>query len=53
MELTHRLEGDEPFLERSLAALDVPPLGIVRARNGDDRLYLELTGDRAEFLSFE
>jgi adenylyltransferase/sulfurtransferase len=53
MRLTHRINGDENFLDRTLAELDVPPLGIIRARNGKERIYLELTGDREEFLKFD
>jgi adenylyltransferase/sulfurtransferase len=53
MTLTHRISGDEAFLDRTLAEVDVPPLGIIRARNGQDRVYYELTGDKATFLQFE
>ncbi|MGD2050404.1 MAG: ThiF family adenylyltransferase [Chloroflexota bacterium] len=53
MRLTHRIDGAEEFLNRKLAEFDVPPLGIVRARNGDKRAYLELTGDKDSFLKFE
>jgi molybdopterin/thiamine biosynthesis adenylyltransferase/predicted RNA-binding Zn-ribbon protein involved in translation (DUF1610 family) len=53
MRLTHRISGDEPFLGRTLAAVDLAPLAIVRARNGKERVYLELTGDRETFLQFE
>lgn len=52
MQLTHRINGDEPFLDRTLAEMDIPPLGIVRARNGQERVYLELTGDKESFLRF-
>ena len=52
MQLTHRITGEETFLGRTLAEVDMPPLGIVRARNGDKRVYLELTGDKATFLQF-
>lgn len=52
MRLTHRIEGNEPFLNRTLEEFDVPPLGIIRARNGDERQYLELTGDTETFLAF-
>jgi adenylyltransferase/sulfurtransferase len=52
MRLTHRLSGDEDFLGRTLAELDVPPLAIIRARNGKERVYLELTGDKETFLQF-
>jgi hypothetical protein len=52
MHLTHRITGQEPFLDRTLAEVDVPPLGIIRVRNGKERLYLELTGDKNSFLQF-
>lgn len=52
MNLTHRISGDESFLDRTLADIDLPPLGIVRARNGSERVYFELTGDKATFLQF-
>jgi adenylyltransferase/sulfurtransferase len=52
MHLTHRISGDEDYLERTLAELDVPALGIIRARAGGQREYLELTGDKTGFLSF-
>lgn len=53
MRLTHRISGDEEFLERTLAEVDAPPLSIIRARNGKERVYYELTGDRETFLKFE
>jgi adenylyltransferase/sulfurtransferase len=52
MALAHRLSGDEPFLARKLAELDIPPLAIVRARQGSEKVYLELTGDRVTFFDF-
>ncbi len=52
MALTHRITGEEPFLDRTLAEIDTPPLNIIRARNGEERVYLELTGDRETFLQF-
>jgi adenylyltransferase/sulfurtransferase len=52
MKLTHRIDGSEEFLNRSLRAVDIPLLGIVRARNGSKREYLELTGDKERFLNF-
>lgn len=51
MRMTHRITGEEAFLERTFAEVDVPPLGIVRARNGSERVYYELTGDKATFCS--
>lgn len=53
MRLTHRIDGSEEYLNRTLAEFDVPPLGIVRARNGNKRTYLELTGDKEGFLKFD
>lgn len=52
MRLTHRVNGEAAYLERPLADVDIPPLGIVRARNGSDHVYLELTGDKEHFLQF-
>jgi len=52
MNMTHRITGDEDFLERTFAEMDVPPLGIIRARNGGERVYFELTGDKETFLQF-
>lgn len=52
MTMTHRITGEEGFLQRTLAEVDVPPLSILRARNGQKRVYYELTGDRERFLKF-
>jgi adenylyltransferase/sulfurtransferase len=52
MNLTHRITGDEDYLNRTLAQVDVPPLAIIRARSGQERIYFELTGDKDTFLSF-
>jgi hypothetical protein len=30
------LSGDEDYLDRTLAQVDIPPLGIVRSRNGKE-----------------
>jgi adenylyltransferase/sulfurtransferase len=53
MQLTHRITGEEDFLGRTLADIDVSPLSVVRACNGKRRVYYELTGDREGFLQFE
>ena len=53
MQLTHRISGDEDFLDRTLAQVDVAPLGIICARNGSERVYYEMTGDKETFLTFE
>lgn len=52
MELTHRITGDEPYLHRTLADVDVPPLGIIRAKNGRQRVFYEITGDKETFFQF-
>jgi molybdopterin/thiamine biosynthesis adenylyltransferase/predicted RNA-binding Zn-ribbon protein involved in translation (DUF1610 family) len=52
MRLTHRITGEEDFLDRTMAMMDMPPLGIIRARNGNEREYYELTGDKQSFLQF-
>ena len=53
MTLTHRITGQEDFLDRTLAEIDVVPLDIIRARNGSESIYLELTGDKETFFSFD
>jgi len=51
-DLTHLLTGREGFLDRSLSSLGVPPLHILRAHNGREYRFYELTGDLAEALHF-
>jgi len=46
MRLTHRIDGSEPYVTRTLAQLDIPALDIIRARNGSAQIYLEITGDK-------
>jgi adenylyltransferase/sulfurtransferase len=55
MSMTHRIDGSEDFLDRTLAEMDVPPLGIIRARSASKKesIYLELTGDKETFLQFD
>ncbi len=53
LRLTHRITGEEDFLERTLAEIDIPPLSILRARNGEKVVYYELTGDKEAFFNFE
>lgn len=52
MHLTHRITGSENFLDKTLAEIDLPELGIVRASSGKERVYLEFTGDTETFLQF-
>ena len=50
--LTHVITGEEPFLHRTLASIGVPPLHIIRAHNGLEYRFYELTGDLADTLHF-
>jgi adenylyltransferase/sulfurtransferase len=50
--LTHRITGEEDFLDRTLASVGVPPLHVLRAHNGFEYRFYELTGDLAEALHF-
>ncbi len=51
-ELTHVITGEENYLYRSLAFIGVPPLHILRAHNGQDYRFYELTGDLPDALHF-
>jgi adenylyltransferase/sulfurtransferase len=50
--MTHTIIGDEPFLHRTLASIGVPPLHILRAHNGQEYRFYELTGDLPDSLHF-
>ncbi len=50
--LTHTIDGSENFLHRTLLSVGVPPLHILRAQNGAEYRFYELTGDLAEALHF-
>ena len=50
--LTHIITGDEKFLHRTLSSVGVPPLHIVKAQNGVQYRFYELTGDLADTLHF-
>lgn len=52
IDMTHVITGDEPFLDRSLREIGVPPLHIVRARNTMEYRFYELTGDAEKTLHF-
>jgi molybdopterin/thiamine biosynthesis adenylyltransferase/DNA-binding transcriptional regulator YhcF (GntR family) len=51
-ELTHLITGEENFLHRTLASVGVPLLHILRAHNGQEFRFYELTGDLPEGLHF-
>jgi molybdopterin/thiamine biosynthesis adenylyltransferase len=50
--LTHIITGDETFLHRTLASVGVPALHIVKAQNGVQYRFYELTGDLQDTLHF-
>jgi adenylyltransferase/sulfurtransferase len=50
-EKVFQLNGDEPFADRTLAEIGVPPLEVLRVNTGGDYAYFELSGD-AGFLQF-
>jgi ThiF family len=50
--LTHIISGEENFLHRTLASVGVPPLHILRAQNGVEYRFYELTGDLPDALHF-
>jgi molybdopterin/thiamine biosynthesis adenylyltransferase/DNA-binding transcriptional regulator YhcF (GntR family) len=51
--LTHIITGDEDFLHRTLASVGIPALHIIRAHNGVQYRFYELTGDLPEALHFK
>lgn len=50
--MTHTIRGGEDFLDRNLASVGVPLLHILRATNGREFRFYELTGDLEEALHF-
>ncbi len=50
--LTHIISGEENYLHRTLASVGVPPLHIVKAHNGIQYRFYELTGDLQDTLHF-
>lgn len=50
--MTHIISGEEDFLDRTLQSVGVPLLHIVRATNGGEYRFYELTGDLDDALHF-
>ena len=50
--LTHIISGEENFLHRTLFSVGIPSLHIVRAHNGVQYRFYELTGDLQDALHF-
>jgi len=51
-QFTHMITGEEGFLHHTLAHVGVPKLHILRAHNGYEYRFYELTGDLPEALHF-
>jgi len=51
-QFTHMITGEEDFLHRTLKSVGVPQLHILRAHNGIEYRFYELTGDLQEALHF-
>jgi adenylyltransferase/sulfurtransferase len=51
-QFTHMITGEENFLHHTLAHVGVPKLHILRAHNGYEYRFYELTGDLPEALHF-
>ena len=51
-QFTHMITGEEDFLHRTLKSIGIPQLHILRAQNGVEYRFYELTGDLAEALHF-
>ncbi|HQY89486.1 MAG TPA: ThiF family adenylyltransferase [Tepidisphaeraceae bacterium] len=48
--IVHQISGDEPFLNRSLKALGLPPFDIIAARQGERLIGFEISGDASTVL---
>ncbi len=51
--MTHLITGEETFLHRTLASVGVPPLHIIRAHNGVEYRFYELSADLPDTLHFQ
>lgn len=50
--MTHLITGEESFLHRTLASVGVPSLHIIRAHNGVEYRFYELSADLPDTLHF-
>lgn len=48
-EMTHQISGEEPFTDKTLAAVGVPPLEIITGRVGLEMRHFELSADLSQF----
>src|SRR5215510_92334 len=51
-QFTHQITADENCLRPTMSSVGVPPLHILRAQNGVEYRFYELTGDLSETLHF-
>lgn len=49
-QMYHTIDGTEPFLDKSLAELGVPPWDVLTGRRGLQQCFYEFAGDAAEVL---
>jgi adenylyltransferase/sulfurtransferase len=49
-QMTHAVDGAEPYLNRTLAQMGLPPYDVVRGRAGLDMRHYLLAGDRSRAL---
>lgn len=52
-ELTHTIEGNESYLDMTLANVGIPPLDIITGRVGIQEKHYEMSGDKKEFLQLD
>jgi molybdopterin/thiamine biosynthesis adenylyltransferase/DNA-binding transcriptional regulator YhcF (GntR family) len=50
--MTHMITGEETYLHRTLSSVGIPPLHIIRANNGVEYRFYELSADLPETLHF-
>jgi adenylyltransferase/sulfurtransferase len=50
--MTHLITGDETFLHRTLSSVGIPRLHIIRAQNGVEYRFYELSADLPDTLHF-
>lgn len=49
-EITHTIEADSPYLDRTFAELGVPPWDVIAGRDGLEQIFYEFAGDREVVL---
>jgi molybdopterin/thiamine biosynthesis adenylyltransferase len=49
-EMTHTIDGSEPYIGLTLAEVGIPGMDLIIGRNNTTISYYELTGDRKEIL---